>query len=571
MLWSKTVKSEHLPSKHYPKLIAARRPIHIAIMEVLIFLIVLYVLLSLSMVPLFEKAGIPGWKALVPGLASVEWCKLVGRKPAYAAWLLFPIVNIFIYAGLCVDTVRSFGKHSFWQAALAVIYAPIPFFLIGRNPKDQYRGPVLEQERAFRRQYEEAKAKDDKVTLRRLEANNPFKKSAFREWVEAIIFAVFAAAFIRMFLIEAFVIPTSSMEGSLKVGDYLFVSKAHYGIRTPMTVLQFPLIHNRFSQQSSGLLARESYLRKPSLPYFRLPALEQIDHNEPVVFNFPAGDSVIITPGRTYDVYQWRREMEMLRRLNRPLPPMPPVIARPIDKKDHYIKRCIGLPGDSLQIREGQVYLNGQPAVNPKHLQFAYYIRNENGVLNLRKLEEIGVNLNDAIPVELPTGELRRYYNLDAEQVAKVKSWGQGITVERFEPGVRPGYVFPNDATQYGHWTVDNFGPIYIPKKGATVALTPASLPFYERIIRVYEGHQLETRDGKYYIDGRETTTYTFQQNYYWMMGDNRHNSEDSRIWGYVPEDHIVGKPLFIFFSTKNANLRDGINWKRLFRSAHQM
>ncbi len=538
-------------------------------MEVLVFLIVLYVLLSLSMVKLFEKAGIPGWKALVPGLAAVEWCKMVGRKPAYAAWLLFPIVNIFIYAGLCVDMARSFGKHSFWQAALAVIYAPIPFFLIGRDPKLKYNGPILEQERDFHRQYAEAKAKDDKATLRRLEANNVFRKSPLREWVEAIIFAVFAAAFIRMFLIEAFVIPTSSMEGSLKVGDYLFVSKAHYGIRMPMTVLQFPLVHNRFSQQSSGLLARESYLSKPSLPYFRLPALEQIDRNEPVVFNFPAGDSVIITPGRTYDIYQWRREMEILQRLGRPLPPMPPVVVRPIDKKDHYIKRCIALPGDSLHIRNGQVYINGQPAQNPQHLQFAYYLRNTSGLLNLRKIEEIGVNLNDAIPVEFPNGEFRQYYNLDAKQVEKVKSWG--ISVERFEPGTRPGYVFPNDAQQYGHWTVDNFGPIYIPKKGTTVALTPASMPFYERIIRVYEGHTLEIRDGKYLIDGKEATTYTFAQNYYWMMGDNRHNSEDSRIWGYVPEDHVVGKPLFIFFSTKNASLRNGIRWNRIFRSASQM
>lgn len=540
-------------------------------MEVLIFLIVLYLLLSLSMVKLFEKAGVPGWKALVPGLAAVEWCKLVGRKPAYAAWLLFPIVNIFIYAGLCIDLARSFGRHSFWEAALAVVYAPILYYLIGRDNKAKYNGPILEQEREFHRQYAEAKAKDDKAALRRLEANNVFKKSPLREWVEAIIFAVFAAAFIRMFLIEAFVIPTSSMEGSLKVGDYLFVSKAHYGIRTPMTVLQFPLIHNRFSQQSNGLLARESYLREPSLPYFRLPALEAIDRNEPVVFNFPAGDSVIITPGRAYDVYQWRREMDMLRRLNRPLPPMPPVVVRPIDKKDHYIKRCVAVAGDSLRIRDGQVYINGQPAKNPQHMQFAYYIRSESGMLNLRKLEEIGVSLNDAIPVELPNGELRRYYNLDAEQVAKVKSWGPGIVLERFEPGARPGYVFPNDAAQYGHWTVDNFGPIFIPKKGATVELTPASLPFYERIIRVYEGHQLEVRNGKYLIDGQETSTYTFQQNYYWMMGDNRHNSEDSRIWGYVPEDHVVGKPLFIFFSTKNANLREGIRWNRLFRSANQM
>ncbi|MBL7774863.1 MAG: S26 family signal peptidase, partial [Saprospiraceae bacterium] len=370
-------------------------------MSVLIFLIVLYILLGLSMMKLFEKAGIPGWKALVPGLAAVEWCKMVGRKPAFAAWLLVPVVNFFIYAGLCIDMVRSFGKHSFWQAALSVIYAPIPFFLIGRNPEDKYEGPVLTAEREYHRQHHEAQEKNDKAALRKLEAAHPFQKSQLREWTEAIIFAVFAAAFIRMFLIEAYVIPTSSMEGTLKVGDYLFVSKAHYGIRTPMTVLQFPLIHNRFSS-GSGLLARESYLREPSLPYYRLPALEQVDHNEPVVFNFPAGDSVIITPNRTYDVYQWRREIENLRRANQPTPPMPEVVARPLDKKDHYIKRCIGLPGDSLHIRNGQVYLNGKAAQNPEHLQFAYYIQNNTGSLNIKGLEDIGVSLNDAIPVPLP-------------------------------------------------------------------------------------------------------------------------------------------------------------------------
>lgn len=539
-------------------------------MSVLLFLIVLYILLGLSMMKLFEKAGIPGWKALVPGLAAVEWCKMVGRKPAYAAWLLFPVVNFFIYAALCIDMVRSFGKHGFWDAVLSVVYAPIPFFLIGRNAKDTYNGPILEQEREFHREYHEAQEQNDKAALRKLEANNPFKKSQLREWTEAIVFAVFAAAFIRMFLIEAYVIPTSSMEGSLKVGDYLFVSKAHYGIRTPMTVLQFPLIHNRFSN-NEGLLARESYSRNPALPYYRLPAIEQVDHNEPVVFNFPAGDSVIITPNRTYDVYQWRREIDMLRRLNRPTPPMPEVVTRPIDKKDHYIKRCIGMPGDSLQIRDGQVFLNGKAAPNPEHLQFAYYIRNASGNLNLRKLEEIGVSLNDAIPIELPNGEIRRYYNLDAKQVEQVKSWGADITLERFAAGARPGYVFPNDAEQYGIWSVDNFGPIYIPKKGTSVELTPASLPFYERVIRVYDGNDFAVRDGKYFVNGQETTTYTFRQDYFWMMGDNRHNSEDSRIWGFVPEDHIVGKPLFIWFSTKNGNIREGINWSRMFRSASKM
>jgi signal peptidase I len=339
------------------------------------------------------------------------------------------------------------------------------------------------------------------------------------------------------------------MEGSLKVGDYLFVSKAHYGIRTPMTVLQFPLIHNRFSN-TDGLLARESYLRNPSLPYYRLPAIEQVDHNEPVVFNFPAGDSVIIEPDRTYDIYQWRR--------NYPGATGKTVVSRPIDKKDHYIKRCIGLPGDSLVIRDGQVFLNGKAATNPTHLQFAYSITAPSGNLNFKKLEEIGVNLREGGKKNGYSNEF--IFSLDAQQVEKLKSWGLGISVQRYVQESRPGYVFPNDAQQYGTWSVDNFGPIFIPKKGATVELNHASLPFYERIIRVYEGNDLTLRDGKYVINGQETTTYTFKQDYFWMMGDNRHNSEDSRIWGYVPEDHIVGKPLFIWFSTKNGNIREGIN-----------
>ena len=208
-------------------------------MSILIFLIVLYLLLGLSMMKLFEKAGIPGWKALVPGLAAVEWCKMIGRKPEYALWFLFPIVNIFIYAGMVIDMVRSFRKHSFGQSVLAVVYAPIPFFMIGANAKDTYQGPILEREREFHRLHHEALEKNDKIALRRLETGYSYlRKSQVREWTEAIVFAVFAAAFIRMFLIEAYVIPTSSMEGSLKVGDFLFVSKAHYGIRTPMTVIQ---------------------------------------------------------------------------------------------------------------------------------------------------------------------------------------------------------------------------------------------------------------------------------------------------------------------------------------------
>jgi signal peptidase I len=522
-------------------------------MSVLIFFLVLYVLLGLSMMKLFEKAGIPGWKALVPGLAAMEWCKMIGRSPQYALWLLFPVVNFFIYAGMVIDMVRSFGKHGFWQSVLAVVYAPISFFLIGRDPEARYEGPILEKERTFHRLHHEAVEKKDKLALKKMETDYAFlRKSQLREWTEAIVFAVFAAAFIRMFLIEAYVIPTSSMEGTLKVGDFLFVSKAHYGIRTPMTVVQFPLIHN---QLPLGL--GESYLKSPSLPYYRLPALEQIERNKPVVFNWPVGDSIVLTPERSYDVGQ------MTRLSGGRLPAGMEVITRPVDKKDHYIKRCVGVAGDSLAIRDGMLYVNGEPALVPQHRQYLYQV--SSGV-NPKKLEEWGVSLSDAR--HYGSG----YYMLDDEQVAKIKGMGasaERITDRKFQR--RPGEAFPNDAKQYGTWTPDNYGPIYIPKKGATVALDSRSLPFYWRIIKAYENNSLETRDGKIFINGQEATSYTFKQDYYWMMGDNRHNSEDSRIWGYVPADHIVGKPLFIWFSTQNGNFREGIRWNRIFRSASTM
>lgn len=526
-------------------------------MSVLIFLIVLYVLLGLSMMKLFEKAGIPGWKAMVPGLAAVEWCKLVGRKPQYALWFLFPVVNFFIYAGLVIDLARSFGRHGFWQSVLAVVYAPVLYFFIGRDEASKYEGPILEKEREYHRLHHEAIEKKDVLGLKKLEAQYPqFKKGATREWAEAIIFAVFAAAFIRMFLIEAYVIPSSSMEGSLKIGDYLFVSKAHYGIRTPMTVIQVPLMHNVVP-----VLGGESYLKKPTLPYYRLPAIETVDRNEPVVFNWPAGDSVFLAPDRSWDIGQWNRNRVETRYKGMKLP----FVTRPIDKKDHYIKRCLAIGGDSLEIRNGQVFVNGQAATNPSHMQFAYSLESTGNSFNAKKLEDFGINVNEMFKDE--KGRVCAF--LDNAQVEKVR--GLGLKVERLKRSPDPGNIFPNDAKRVANWSVDDFGPIWIPKKGATASLTLESLPFYHRVIQVYENNILDVREGKIFINGQEATSYTFKQDYFWMQGDNRHNSEDSRFWGYVPEDHIVGKPLFIWFSTKNGNMRDGINWGRIFKSASTM
>ncbi|MEO1624761.1 MAG: signal peptidase I [Bacteroidota bacterium] len=524
-------------------------------MSVLIFLIVYYLLLSASLYLLFVKAGEDGWKALVPGYNFTVWCRLIGRKELWALLLLVPIVNIFILAGLCVDLVRSFGKYDFGNSALAVIYAPIPFFRIAMDKEAKYLGQTLAMEKEYVDKMKEAEVSGDKLALTRLKTENPYAKSVGREWVEAIVFAVFAAAFIRMFLIEAYVIPTPSMESSLLVGDFLFVSKAHYGIRTPMTVAQFPLIHNTLP-----FVGSESYLKKPNLPYNRLPAIEKVARNAPVVFNYPEGDSIYITPQRNFSYYDVKRSGSEAQFRGYGLR------VRPIDKKDHYIKRCVALPGDKLEIKDGQIYIDDKMGTNPTNVQFSYFVRSENGTgVSENRLAEMGVN-----QIDIANFRRSKMLHLNAAQVKKIESFS-GVTVERNRPQPRPNSIFPHDQKNYGSWTVDNYGPVVVPKKGESIVITPNNLSLYRRIITVYEGNDLSVKSGRIYINGQQAAKYTFQQDYYWMMGDNRHNSEDSRFWGFVPEDHIVGKPLFIWFSTKNGSIFNGINWSRLFTSANKM
>ncbi len=532
------------------------------------FLLISYILLSLSLYKVFEKAGEAGWKALVPGLNFVVISKLVGRPTWWAALLLIPIVNIFIYAGLVVNLARSFDKLRLLDSFLAFVFAPFYFAYLGNSKDATYAGPILEREQAYAKQIEAAKEKGSKRTLEKLQRENPYKKSQGREWVEAIVFAVFAAAFIRMFLIEAYVIPTPSMEGSLLVGDFLFVSKANYGIRLPETVLMVPLLHNRLP-----LVDGESYLEKPNLPYRRLPALETIDHNDPVVFNLPSGDSVYVFPDRVWSQQDYR--FGMIREANpayhRAIETgRKKLVTRPVDKKDHYIKRAIGLPGDSLQIINRQVYINGEAAENPQYIQFLYTVE-PSGLLPTRKFADWGIAQDDVIGDQ---SQQNRYLMwLSNEQIELLKQADSGIKINPIDWNAanfsnNDYRLFPNDPQHFPNWTVDDFGPIYIPKAGATVPISPETIAPYERIINVYEGNDLEKRDGKIFINGEETDSYTFQMDYYWMMGDNRHNSEDSRVWGYVPENHIVGKPLFIWFSLREGSLSKGINWSRIFSGA---
>ena len=509
---------------------------------------------------LFPKADVAAINGLIPGKNFIEWAKIIGRPAWWPILLLVPIVNIFIFAGMAVNLVRSFSKYSLGHSAGAVVYAPASFAWLAKNDSAKYTGPNYTKEKAYLDEVKTLKKNKDERRLTRLMEESPYRKSVGREWVESLVFAVFAASFIRMFLFEAFVIPTPSMEGSLMVGDYLFVSKTSYGIRTPMTIAMLPLLHNRIPG-----IGTESYLKKPSLDYNRLPGTDKIEHNKPIVFNWPVGDSVYITKKRSYTVGQVDRDKGFLSidKDLRSLVQKKDFVVRPIDKKDHYIKRCVAMPGDTIRIVNRQIFLNGKPAENPREMQFLNHLKPPSTGINPAKLKEWGVGdtYSDYSAIS------KSSYHITEQQKEKLTSIG--IESEYYAPPIEPIKLFPHDPQITKGWTVDNYGPIWIPKKGATTPLSLSNLSVYRRVIEVYENNQLEVKQGQIYINGEQTDSYTFQQNYYWAMGDNRHNSEDSRMWGFVPMDHIVGKPICIWFSTRNARLGDGIRFDRIFKSAN--
>lgn len=533
-------------------------------MSILIFLVCSYLLLSVALYFIFPKCGVEGWKGLVPVLNFMEWTKLIGRPTWWAFLLFIPIVNIFIFVGMAVDLVRSFDKLDFKHTAATVAYAPGMLGYLGVKEEAKYVGPILTREKEYASKMKEAKDAGRERELKKLHENNPYRKSGFREWIESIFFAVFAAAFIRMFLIEAYVIPTPSMEGSLLVGDFLFVSKSSYGIRMPMTLAMVPLLHNRLP-----IFNTESYLKKPSLPYKRLPAIREIKNKDLIVFNWPVGDSIYQTRMRSWTVNQVERSKPGIFRLDRELNAQynnKEFITRPLDKKDHYIKRCVAGPGDSLHVRDRQIYINNEIQENPEKTQFQYQVFFPSSV-NAKKLDSWGIDKGD-----MPHGGkpgTNGVYNIDLEQVEKLKSLDPNIQVNLYPQKAEPENLFPHDPTHFPDWSVDNYGPIWIPQKGATVQLSKANIALYKRIINVYEHNDIRMEQGTIYINGEAASSYTFKQDYYWAMGDNRHNSEDSRAWGFVPHDHIVGRPLFIWFSTKNGSIGNGINWSRIFRGAN--
>jgi len=384
------------------------------------------------------------------------------------------------------------------------------------------------------------------------------KKSVWREWLDAGIFALVAATIIRTFFFEAFTIPTESMEGTLLVNDYMFVSKLSYGARMPMTPLAVPLVHN-----TMPLVGGKSYTDAVQWKYRRLPGFREIKRNDIVVFNFPNNDTAINTDQlRSHDYYGIIRENGRAFVTNNY-----PIITQPVDKRENYIKRCVGIAGDVLEIKEGVLFVNNEQAPIYPHMRTDFLIKSTSPI---SLSEDFKKENNEIIPLYRTDSSMVVNMEYQAQEaVKKIKGVTEVKTINQMNKGeVGKGsmLVYPYDPVLFP-WNIDNYGPITIPKKGMTIQLTPENFVMYQRVIRTYEGNTFEQKDGAYYINGQAATSYTFKMNYYWMMGDNRHMSLDSRFWGFVPEDHIIGTPALIWWSYSKKGVTDGIRWNRLFRT----
>lgn len=412
-------------------------------------------------------------------------------------------------------------------------------------------------------------------------------RSVIVEWVDAILFAAIAVYFINLFFFQNYKIPTSSLEKSLLVGDHLFVSKVSYGPRMPTAPLALPMVQNTLPFGNC-----KSYLEWPLWDYKRLAGTDSIRRNDIVVFNFPAGDtvclampnpdyySIVLTQGInsvTQDDNKvlagfstaWERNhylMELGRRkVMQPTSPLSDIVWRPVDKRDCYVKRCIGMPGDTLSIRHNVVYIDGEKLNDMPDVQHNYFVTTNGAMLNDKFFENLGISNED----RRQGGVCPHYYlpltREKAEMVAKM-SFVTSVTIDE-EPADSLGtYVYPFSPDY--PWSRDNYGPIWIPKRGESVALTPATALLYERAIVAYEGHSLDVRDGKVYVDDAEADSYTFEMDYFFMMGDNRHKSADSRYWGLVPEDHVIGRPMFVWLSLDpDKSFPSSIRWDRFFKT----
>ncbi len=523
----------------------------------LLFLVACQLLMFLKLWKLFKKAGFSPVLAAIPLYNSVILLRIIGRPAWWVVLLYIPIVNLLMLPVVWVETARKFGKDSFLDTFLA--WASLGFYGFYLN----YGTEV---------DYQPDRTVDS--------------KTKFGEFIGSTIYAVIIATLVHTYFMQPYIIPTGSLEKSLLVGDFLLVSKFHYGARTPQTVVSFPMVHDTIP-----LIKTRSYLKKPQLPYSRFPSIQQIRRNDIVVFSWPA-DTV-----RQF----FKKEAR---------------VDKPVDKKSNYVKRCVALPGDTLSIIDGIIHINGKKSIMPDRAKPLYgYTAYKKEGISSRKLMGLGykdiirtfsisnisqnmlnsirpyiltIVKNDRDDFRVATGHLGlpidivRSQRIQAKELLnKEKSLfltlkeaqeiQNKLSLDSLKRTINKerSYnqsFFPNNVRY--NWNEDQFGPLVIPKKGVMVSLTEKSLPQYKKIIQDYEHNTISNKGGEIKINEELVSTYTFKQNYYWMMGDNRHRSEDSRYWGFVPEDHIVGKPVFIWMSIEN--LMDGvrnwsIRWDRVF------
>jgi signal peptidase I len=498
----------------------------------LLFLIV-QVVHFLGTWKLYIKAGRKAWEAAVPVYNAVILMKIINRPRWWTLLLFIPIVNLIMFPVIWVETIRSFGRNNATDTALVLITLGLYIYYINYTQDVAY-----------------IKDRDLKP------------RTSTGEWVSSILFAVVAATIVHTYFMQPYTIPTSSLEKTLLVGDFLFVSKFHYGARAPITPVALPMVHDTLP-----LVKSRSYFKGPDYPYFRLPGFEDIERNDIVVFSWPVDTLIdIIRPNKgTY--------------------------IKPLDKKTNYVKRCVGLPGDSLEVRNGYVFINGQQNKLPGRakLQFAYQVYSKKSLV---LTDNQGKFTNVPTPFvsqrydisDIYVSDLDRENNLIVhvaqltdETAEKLKNNPDIVEIKRalLDESVIDAGIFPHSPAHPGN--TDNFGPIYIPEAGRTVAITPETIPYYRRIIEVYEGRELDItnkisqKGTQVFLNGEPITEYTFKMDYYWMMGDNRSNSQDARSWGYVPFNHVVGKPVFVWFSwnSNGQGISNKIRWERLFTTVH--
>lgn len=447
---------------------------------------------------LYEKAGRKPWEAAVPVYNAMVLMQIIGRPRWWTILLFIPIVNLIMFPVVWVLTLKAFGKKTSTDAIIGIVTLGLYIYALNYSGTAQY---TPEEEK-----------KDSTLS--------------------SLLFAVVVATIVHTYVMQPFTIPTSSLEKTLLVGDFLFVSKFNYGARTPMTTIAAPMVHD-----SIPLIHTKSYFNKPQLPYFRFPGFEKVEKNDIVVFNWPI------------DTVRFFRDKNSIG------------IRKPIDKKSNYVKRCVATPGDKFELKDGIVFIDGKELILSDRAkpQYSYFVYVDRGTqINEMYLQkELDITdghglVNDSTYV---------FISLTKDSAERLKSYPgvKAVTRRVAKAGDEGTALFPHNQPT---WTVDNIGPITIPEKGKTVELNKETLPLYKMIIKEYENNELTVNGDDIRINGQVATSYTFKQNYYWMMGDNRHNSEDSRYWGFVPEDHIVGKPVFIWMSL-DGKMKP--RWERFF------